>query len=141
MSEHVYAGDKTPQETWDLLSGQPEALLIDVRSSAEWSFVGVPDLSGVGKEVVLAAWQEFPDMSVNPAFVNQVQNVAPGLSTPLLFLCRSGQRSQAAAAALTAAGYTACYNVLEGFEGNKNDAGHRGTVGGWKVCGLPWKQR
>jgi rhodanese-related sulfurtransferase len=141
MSEHVYAGDKTPQETWGLLAVQPEALLIDVRSSAEWSFVGVPDLSGVSKEVVLAAWQEFPDMSVNPAFVNQVQNVASDLSTPLFFLCRSGQRSQAAAAALAAAGYNACYNVIEGFEGDKDDAGHRGTLGGWKFHSLPWKQR
>ena len=80
-------------------------------------------------------------MAVNPVFVEQVQNVAPDPSAPLLFLCRSGQRSQVAAAALTAAGHSACYNVLEGFEGGKDDAGHRGTVGGWKVRGLPWKQR
>ncbi len=141
MSEHTYAGDKTPQETWDMVSGQSGAVLIDVRSSAEWAFVGVPDLSDAGKEAVLIAWQEFPDMAVNPVFADQVRSAVPDPSTPLLFLCRSGQRSQAAAAALTAIGYDACFNVLEGFEGNKDDAGHRGTVGGWKFHNLPWKQR
>ncbi len=141
MSEHVYAGDKTPQEAWNMVSSQSGTMLIDVRSSAEWAFVGVPDLSGADKKTILVAWQEFPDMAVNPSFVDQVRNAAPDPSTPLLFLCRSGQRSQAAAAALTTAGYETCFNVLEGFEGDKDAAGHRGTVGGWKFHGLPWKQR
>ncbi len=141
MNDHLYTGDKTPQETWDMLASQPDAVLIDVRSSAEWSYVGVPDLSGVSREISLIAWQEFPGMAVNPNFVEQVKGIAPDPATPLLFLCRSGVRSQSAADAVMAAGYTACFNVLEGFEGDKNDAGHRGAAGGWKFRGLPWKQR
>lgn len=140
-NEQTYTGDKSPRETWEILSSQTDALLIDVRSNAEWAFVGVPDLTGLGKEVTLAAWQVFPDMTVNPDFVEQVRNVAPETETALFFLCRSGQRSKAAAAAMTAAGYQACFNVLEGFEGDKDADGHRGTFGGWKFHGLPWKQR
>jgi len=140
MSDHTYTGDKTPQETWDILSRQPDAVLVDVRTSPEWAYVGVPDLTSVNKKTALISWQEFPNMGVNPAFVDQVRSIAPNPATPLLFLCRSGVRSQFAADALIAAGYTACFNVLEGFEGDKDAAGHRGTTGGWKFHGLPWRQ-
>ena len=86
-------------------------------------------------------WQVFPDMDVNPDFVDQVAAGGIGKDTPLLFICRSGVRSRYAAEAMTAAGFQKCYNVAGGFEGDPDDQGHRGTVNGWKVDGLPWRQR
>ncbi len=141
MNPFPYAGNKTPTETMAILQEDPNSVLVDVRTTAEWAFVGFPDLSGIGKQMAFVAWLEFPEMAVNEDFVEQVRAHAPNPDAPVLFLCRSGQRSQSAAAALTAAGYTACFNVLEGFEGDKNETGHRGTSGGWKVAGLPWAQR
>lgn len=141
MTDHAYKDDLTPADCWALLSEQPDSLLIDVRTDAEWAYVGGPDLSSIGKETVQVAWQVFPEMAVNPNFVDQIRSHAPKQSQSLLLLCRSGVRSKSAADALTAAGYENCYNVLEGFEGDKDSDGHRGNVGGWKFRGLPWKQR
>ena len=141
MNDLGYAGDKTPEESWAMLSENAGAVLVDVRTDAEWAFVGIPDVSSLGKDLCLAAWVVFPDMASNAAFVATVQSHAPDTDAPILFICRSGQRSIAAAIAMTNAGYSNCYNVLEGFEGDANAQGHRGTVGGWKVAGMPWVQR
>ena len=135
-----YAGDIPPKQAWDILASDARAVLIDVRTDAEWLYVGLPDLASVGKEPVKIAWQVFPAMKVNPKFVDEVSAAAPDKDAPLLFLCRSGVRSKSAAIALTAVGYTRAYNVAEGFEGDKDAHAHRATVGGWKVAGLPWKQ-
>jgi rhodanese-related sulfurtransferase len=135
-----YAGDLTPDEAWRLLSGDRDAALIDVRTAPEWAFVGVPDLAGLGRQAAFVSWQVFPDMNVNPDFAAEIVDAVPGKGAPVLFLCRSGGRSKAAAIAMTERGYTRCYNVLEGFEGVLDGAAHRGTTGGWKVRGLPWKQ-
>ncbi|MBT4888963.1 MAG: rhodanese-like domain-containing protein [Rhodospirillales bacterium] len=135
-----YAGDKTPEEAWVLLEENPSSVLIDVRTLAEWAYVGAPDLSRVGKQTQFVEWVVFPDMSRNEDFIDQVRECAPDPETPLLFLCRSGVRSVAASKTMTATGYSACYNVLQGFEGDMNDAHHRGNIGGWKVAGLPWVQ-
>jgi rhodanese-related sulfurtransferase len=141
----TYAGDVDCRECWDLLSSEAKAQLIDVRTSAEWNFVGVPDLAALGREPILIEWQRYPDMAVNPSFVQALSSEldARGVTkeTPLLFLCRSGARSQSAAMAMTGAGYGRAYNVAGGFEGARDDAGHRGTVEGWKHDGLPWMQR
>jgi rhodanese-related sulfurtransferase len=136
----AYAGDLSPDEAFELLAGNPEAVLVDVRTRAEWSYVGTPDLSGVGRDVVLAEWVSFPDGERNPRFLEAVGAAVTDPGTPVVFLCRSGVRSVAAAEAATAAGFTAAYNVTEGFEGPSDGAGHRGTAAGWKVRGLPWKQ-
>lgn len=141
MSDRDYAGDLTPAQAWDLLAADPRAVLVDVRTRAEWAYVGVPDLGGLGKEPLFVSWQVFPDMRVNEDFCRQVAAVGAGPDTPLLFLCRSGVRSRSAAIAMTAAGFTCCYNVGTGFEGDRDEARHRATVGGWKVDGLPWMQR
>ena len=138
--ELAYAGDLTPWQAWDRLSDDPEALLIDVRTMPEWQFVGRPDLRQHGKEPVLLAWQLYPDMRPNPDFVSDLEKRGVNRSTPLLLLCRSGQRSRAAATALTAAGFTSAYNIADGFEGSRDEAGHRGTSGGWKALDLPWLQ-
>lgn len=135
-----YAGDITPEGVWQVLKDSPDAAFVDVRTKAEWAFVGVPDLSGAGKSAALIEWVQFPDMSPNANFVDDVKKVVQSTDTPLFFLCRSGQRSAAAAKALTAAGYGAAYNVIGGFEGDRNQNGHRATLNGWKVAGLPWVQ-
>jgi len=132
----TYAGDLSPRQAWDLLNGDEKAVLIDVRTKPEWAFVGVPDLSALGREAAFVEWV-FYGGGRNPEFLEQVR-AAVADDAPLLFLCRSGVRSVAAAEAATVAGLTA-YNVLEGFEGNLDADQHRGA-GGWKSAGLPWRQ-
>jgi rhodanese-related sulfurtransferase len=135
-----YAGDLSPDEAFDLLRSNPDATLVDVRTQAEWSYVGVPDLSELGRATVLSQWVTFPDGARNPRFLDEVDAAASSKEAPVVFLCRSGVRSVAAAEAATEAGYTAAYNVTEGFEGPSDASGHRGTAAGWKVRGLPWRQ-
>ena len=135
-----YAGDIPPKKAWEILAQDKDAVLVDVRTDAEWLFVGVPDLASLGKEPVKIAWQIYPAMQVNPDFVAAVKSAAPKPDAPIVFLCRSGVRSKSAAIAVTQAGYLRCYNISEGFEGDKDVQAHRATVGGWKVAGLPWKQ-
>jgi rhodanese-related sulfurtransferase len=137
-----YAGDIDPKEAWALLASNPGAQLVDVRTMAEWSFVGIPDLSSVGRQTICIEWQNFPDMGLNPHFVAETQAAVRGATadTPLLFLCRSGARSRGAAIAMTRAGFSAAYNIAGGFEGDLDSARHRGSKNGWKAAGLPWKQ-
>lgn len=135
-----YAGDITPLQAWDMLKEDNGAVLVDVRTDAEWAYVGLPDLSKIGKNCALISWARFPDMSPNPAFLQNLQDVQPEHAKPVLFLCRSGVRSIAAAVAATSAGYSQCYNILEGFEGNHDTQAHRGAVSGWKASNLDWKQ-
>jgi rhodanese-related sulfurtransferase len=140
-SPHDYAGDVTAAEAWDMLKSDPHAQLIDVRTTAEWSFVGRPDISGLGRETQLVEWQVFPTMRPNPAFVADATRAAGAAKdAPVLFLCRSGARSRSAAIAMTAAGYTRAYNISGGFEGDLDGDAHRGKQNGWKASGLPWKQ-
>lgn len=136
---NAYAGDLSPAEAWTLLSQDGRAVLIDVRTEPEWRFVGVPDLSGIGKQAHLSSWQIYPTMAVNAQFQQEVEDAAPDKSAPVLFICRSGARSRHAAMAATAAGYHTAYNVAEGFEGDL-DADGRRRMNGWKVCNLPWRQ-
>jgi len=136
----MYAGDLSPNDSLKLLHDDTSARLVDVRTDAEWSYVGVPDLSTAASDLVLLSWQRFPSMQVDPDFLSQLSKIAPNLYAPLLFLCRSGVRSQSAAVAATSAGYTSAFNVAGGFEGDKNSDGHRGKINGWKALGLPWVQ-
>ncbi len=132
-----YAGNVTPMEAFQLLSDDPATVLIDVRTPAEWSYVGLPDLTGIDKQVVTASWH--PHLSSDE--LKQALAVAGiGPEDRLLFLCRSGQRSQNAAALATQAGYNDAYNVSEGFEGHLDTKGRRGNTSGWKYDGLPWRQ-
>ena len=134
-----YAGDVPPQEAYAALESDPTAVLVDVRTSAEWSYVGLPDLTGLGKQVLPVEWQRFPDGSVNERFLDQLRDAGVTEGAPIYFLCRSGVRSAAAAAAATRAGLGPAYNVADGFEGPLDGQGHR-SVAGWKVAGLPWRQ-
>lgn len=125
----------TLDQAWEMLSSDASSVLVDVRTSAEWNFVGVPVLDSIGKQVRLVEWITFPGGDPNHGFIDQASR---GLDPdqPVLLLCRSGARSQGAAEAFQAAGFTAAYNVAAGFEGDKGPDGHR--VGGWKHAGLPW---
>lgn len=133
--------DVRPSEAWQALRDDPRAALVDVRTDAEWNFVGVPDLSGIGKQVVLVPWQLYPSMQVNGAFAEHLREAGLTPEHRLFFICRSGARSLAAGRAAQAAGFPHAYNVADGFEGPLDAEGHRGTQAGWKVEGLPWRQR
>ena len=139
-----YAGDISPREAWTLLEQDASARLVDVRTQAEWSFVGLPDLSSLGREADLVEWQFFPDQRRNGEFVPELTakltRSGAGRETPLLFLCRSGGRSRAAATAMAEAGFSRAFNISGGFEGDADPQGHRSTTSGWKVASLPWRQ-
>ncbi|MGH8706788.1 MAG: rhodanese-like domain-containing protein [Burkholderiales bacterium] len=126
-----YAGALTPAEAFALM--QAGAKLVDVRTRPELLYVGrVPGS-------VLVEWQTYPANARNPEFLNQLAQAVEPADT-LMFLCRSGNRSHAAAATAAQAGFRDSYNVLEGFEGDKDAEQHRNTVGGWRKAGLPWVQ-
>ena len=130
-----------PKQVWEALQENPNAQLVDVRTDVEWQFVGVPDLVSVGKQAVLVSWQTYPAMSLNPNFTEQLKATGFTPEHNIYFICRSGQRSYAAAEAAQAAGYPHAYNVAEGFEGSVDSDGQRGVMEGWKAAGLPWRQR
>ena len=135
-----------PPDALAALADDPESVLVDVRTRAEWTFTGMPDLTQMGREVLAVEWVSFPGMTPNPRFFEEVVAQAGGtLPDRLFFICRSGARSMAAArlvaAEAEARGQSVrCTNVAEGFEGDLDSQGHRGRQNGWKVHGLPWRQ-
>jgi rhodanese-related sulfurtransferase len=127
-----YEGALTPREAWDVWQLAPGARLVDVRTQAEWDWVGrIPGAVDI-------EWQTYPGHPRNPHFLASLAHQVDPESL-VMFICRSGQRSHFAAIAATEAGYRDSYNVLEGFEGDKDAHGQRGKVGGWRFAGLPWK--
>lgn len=139
-----YAGDIAPREAWTALEGDARAQLVDVRTTAEWNYVGLPDLSKIGRQAVTVEWQVYPSGARNPQFeavvAERLKALGVTADTPVVFLCRSGARSLAAAKAMTAAGYSKCFNIAGGFEGDLDKARHRAGSNGWKFEGLPWVQ-
>jgi len=128
-----YAGALLPVEAHALMQHISGAKLVDVRTQAEWEYVGhIP-------ESVLIEWNTYPSGQRNPQFLEQLQARVAKTEAPVMFF-RSGARSHQAAVAATQAGYPNSYNILEGFEGDKDGQGRRNTVGGWRVAGLPWIQ-
>jgi rhodanese-related sulfurtransferase len=128
-----YAGALLPSEAFEVMKEAPGARLVDVRTKAEWDFVGrIPGSAAI-------EWQSYPNSQPNPAFLEELQ-VQARKDAIVMFLCRSGARSHAAAAAAKQIGFEQSYNVLEGFEGDKDAQGHRSSVGGWRLAGLPWVQ-
>ncbi len=123
-----------PNESWEFMQQNANAILLDIRTKLEYSFVGHP----IG--AVHIVWKDAPDWSVNPNFAAEVRQAVPDTKMPVLLLCRSGRRSMDAAVALQKAGYSNLVNVDEGFEGPLDDEKHRGTLGGWRFHGLPWEQ-
>ncbi len=139
-AELGYAGDVTPKQAWRLLDEDPSAVLVDVRTQAEWTYVGVPDLTAIGKQVGFVSWKTFPTMAENPEFATELGSQGVTGDQTVVFICRTDVRSGAAARAMTAKGFARCLRLVEGFEGQLDDSKHRGTVGGWKARGLPWIQ-
>ena len=128
-----YAGALLPAEAHELMQKAPGAKLIDVRTRAEWDYVGrVPGS-------VPIEWQSYPSSQPNPAFLDELR-AQTEKDAIVMFLCRSGARSHAAASAASQIGYARSYNILQGFEGDKDAQGHRASVGGWQFAGLPWVQ-
>lgn len=143
-SNPSYAGDVSAREAWDGLAKDKTAQLVDVRTEAEWNFVGAPDLSALSRSALSCQWQHFPGGGRNPDFVAETEAALARAGyrkgAAVYFLCRSGGRSHAAAIAMTAAGYGPCFNLENGFEGTLDDERHRGGGAGWKAEGLPWIQ-
>ena len=135
----TYAGDVTPLEAWELLENDENTVLVDCRTTAEWNFVGVPDLEILEKRTVFIEWSMFPSGQPNPEFVEQLRDSGVNDDTRVLFICRSGHRSIGAAEAATAAGIAQAFNVLDGFEGGLDENDHRGNAG-WRALNLPWRQ-
>ncbi len=128
-----YRGALLPAEAYEILIQSSQAVLVDVRTQAEWDWVGfVPG-------AVHIEWQSYPMGVRNAMFLEQLQGKVAE-DAALFFLCRSGARSHAAAEEATRAGWAQCYNVLHGFEGDRDPQGHRGHINGWRAAGLPWKQ-
>jgi len=128
-----YAGALTPAEAHTVWQLAPGAKLVDVRTRAEWDWVGrVPD-------AIEIEWLTYPGNQPNLHFLTQLKREVDPQSL-VMFICRSGGRSDMAARAATSAGYPDCYNVLEGFEGDRDAREQRNHIGGWRHAGLPWKQ-
>lgn len=143
---HPYEGDVTAEACWNALRTEPDSFLVDVRTSAEWNFVGFPEAPEGTHAPIFAEWQSYPAMSVDPAgftarVAAAVERAGGSQASRLYFLCRSGARSMSSAATMTGAGFAHCFNVADGFEGPADDEGHRGHVAGWKAAGLPWRQK
>lgn len=124
----------SPQQAWDLLQANSNAVMVDVRTKIEHTFVGHPT------GAIHIPWKEAPDWLPNAHFIDEVKKAVPDINAPVLLLCRSGQRSQDAAKALEHAGYRHLVNIVDGFEGPLDNNKHRGTLGGWRFHGLPWEQ-
>jgi rhodanese-related sulfurtransferase len=139
-----YAGDILAADAHTLLEGDSTSVLIDVRTQAEWTYVGAPDIRALGKTPLFLEWQTYPSMAVDANFTDRLgallQSGSVERGASLLFLCRSGARSRHAAIAMTSAGWGPCFNVSDGFEGQLDDSRRRGGISGWKAGGLPWTQ-
>ncbi len=127
------------EKAWALLKVNQTSFLVDVRSYAEWSIVGVPDLSSLYKEICLIEWSSFPEGTLNPNFLDKLSKVGAKNDT-FIFICRSGARSLAACGKAYDYGYKNVFNLQEGFEGPLNDKNQRSQVMGWKFSKLPWHQ-
>jgi len=128
-----YEGALTPKEAYQLMQSAPGAKIVDVRTRAEIDWVGrVPG-------AVEIEWMSYPGMKPNPNFMAALEQQVDKESL-VMFLCRTAQRSHAAAMTATQAGWADCYNILEGFEGDKNPNNQRNALTGWRAAGLPWEQ-
>lgn len=143
-SSAVHIENVSVLDVWARLRSDPKSMMIDCRTRAEWAFVGLPDLSGIGKPLLMTEWQTFPENRINPRFAEelavQLNAMQVEKDAEIFFICRSGGRSRMAAQVMAEAGYTRCRNVTEGFEGPLDTNRRRGSACGWRVAGLPWVQ-
>jgi len=126
-------GHLSSPKAWTFLKEHPEAKLIDIRSSMEFLFIGHP------KDCIHIGWMEEPDWDINPNFVEDIKAIQPD-NIPIVMICRSGNRSEQAGEQLLDAGLVNIYHISDGFEGDRDEENHRGTLNGWRFHGLPWEQ-
>ena len=142
MPDGDYAGDILAAKAFEALSKNEHAVLVDVRTQIEWTLIGKPDLAGINKEPVFLQW--LSSDGINQEFLPELEaelaERGVARDAPLYFMCQSGGRSKMAAMQMTGRGYTACYNVVDGFEGELDEHRHRNSINGWKASGLPWFQ-
>ena len=136
-----FKGDISPAQAWEILKSEENSVLVDVRTPAEWMFIGEPDLSSLNKEVIRIPWRLYPSFMINSEFSDMFSHENIPQNVSVLFLCRSGGRSLDAAIAIAQSGWKICYNIEGGFEGEPNAEGHRSTTSGWKFSALPWGQK
>ncbi len=135
-----YSGNISPQTAWDTLKTTENAWLIDVRTQAEWAFVGQVNIASLNKTPLYIEWQSFPNGQQNTEFLTQCENHIDNKTAYIFFLCRSGARSTAAARYVHKHGYQYVYNIDGGFEGDHDAQAHRGKINGWKASELLWQQ-
>jgi len=122
------------------ISENPKSYLIDVRTKPEWELVGVPDLTTINNATIFISWEEYPEMNINSSFEKHVAKKNIKKNDYIFLICRSGHRSLKAAEYLLSLGYKNCFNISDGFEGDKDNINHRSKINGWKFNNLPWKQ-
>jgi len=135
-----YRGDLSPKQAWEKLKDDINAVMVDVRTTAELHYVGTPDLRPIAKHIIPLEFRQLPNMDYNPKFIENLTAKITDKDASIIFICRTGGRSQEAAIWLTELGYNNCYNLENGFEGELDNHGHRGNVNGWKADKLPWRQ-
>jgi rhodanese-related sulfurtransferase len=142
MPDGDYAGDATPKRAWEVLAADSSAVLVDVRTEIEWTLIGKPNLESITKQPIYLQWVTMQGPNKNFVAELQEELEARGVQkdAPVYFMCQSGGRSKIAAIQCTELGYSAAFNIAEGFEGDLDENKHRNSVGGWKVAGLPWAQ-
>ncbi len=136
----LYHGDLLPKDSWDILVREKNAYIVDVRTKAEWHYVGGPDPKDFQNEIIKIEWLTYPDMQLNPDFASELMQCVTDKSAILIFICHTGMRSGAAADKMISLGYANCFNILNGFNGVLDPQNHRGTINGWKADKLPWRQ-
>lgn len=135
----LYVGEIMAGEIWEYLQ-ENDSVVVDVRTNAEWKFVGTPDLNSTKSQLLCLEWLKYPDFEANSHFITDIMRLIQDENMPIFFLCKTGGRSAMAANAAAQFGYKNCFNIMHGFEGDHDGNLHRGFVNGWKAEGLPWKQ-
>ncbi len=134
------------KDAFNILKNEQNSILVDVRTFEEFKFVGIVDSAEFSDRMALIPWQNFPTMELNPEFANKLEDDLRKIfgnaieEIKIIFLCRTGGRSNAAANHALNLGYKNCYNLISGFEGDLNQHSQRGKINGWKAENLPWRQ-
>ena len=140
VMENYEINEINSYDCFEILKKNKQSHLVDVRTKEEWEYVGIPDLTSINKKTIFISWHLYPDMRINCDFRTDILHSNIKQDDTIILICRSGQRSLEAAQYLNKLGYKNSYNVIDGFEGNKDLSNHRSKLNGWKYSKLPWKQ-
>ena len=140
MKQNIPIQYISSKQCFERLSEESSSYLVDVRTKPEWLFVGLPDLQSLNKQTICVSWNVYPNMEINVNFESEILESGINKQDAIFLICRSGNRSSDAAEFLTSRGFTNCFNVKDGFEGEIGPNHQRSTINGWKYSKLPWKQ-